>query len=71
MLSEDEKQELRSLSQSSTVREEFRQLRMASRLGPDGPVNVDNLLSFLNTMARLSTVKVRPKPFVPYTIVRI
>ncbi len=71
MLSEDEKQELRSLSRSSTVREEFRQLRMASRLGPEGPVNVDNLLSFLNTMARLSTVKVPPKPFVPYTIVRI
>ena len=71
MLSEDEKQELRALSQSSTVREEFRQLRMASRLGPEGPVNVDNLLSFLNTMARLSTVKAISKPFVPYTIVRI
>ena len=71
MLSEEEKQELRSLSQSSTVREEFRQLRMASRLRPEGPVNVDNLVSFLTTMARLSTLKVRPNPFVPYTIVRI
>ncbi len=71
MLSEDEKQELRSLSRSSTIRDEFRQLRMASRLGPEGRVNVDNLLSFLNTMARLSTVKAIPKPFVPYTIVRI
>ena len=71
MLSEDEKQELRFLSRSSSVREEFRQLRMASRLGPEGPVNVDNLLSFLNTMARLSTVKAIPKTFFPYTIVRI
>ncbi|MCZ6562939.1 MAG: hypothetical protein O6948_08465 [Deltaproteobacteria bacterium] len=44
---------------------------MASRLGPEGPVNVDNLLSFLNTMARLSTVKAIPKTFFPYTIVRI
>ncbi len=71
MLSEDEKQELRSLSQSSTIREEFRQLRMASRFGPERRVNVDDLLSFLTTMARLSTAKAIPKTFVPYTIVRI
>ena len=71
MLSEDEKQELRSLSQSSTVREEFRQLRMASQLEPESQVDVDKLLSFLTTMARLSTARALPKTFVPYTIVRI
>ena len=71
MLSEVEKQELKSLSQSSTVREEFRQLRMASRPRPEKRVNVDELLSFLTAMARLSTVETVPKTFVPYTIVRI
>jgi len=71
MLSEDEKQELRSLSQSATVREEFRQLRMASRLRLEREVNVDNFVSFLTAMTRLSTVKTIPKTFVPYTVVRI
>ena len=71
MLSEDEKRELKSLANSSTLRDEFRQLRAASYAGIEKPMDIDQLLSFLTTMARLCSVPPSQKAFVPYTVVRI
>ncbi len=71
MLSEDEKRELRSLADSSTLREEFRQLRKSSYANPNKPVDIDRFLSFLTAMSRLCPAPPRVKPFVPYTNVRI
>ncbi len=71
MLSEEEKRELRSLANSSTLREEFRQLRKSSYADPNKPVDIDQLLSFLTAMSRLCPAPTRPRPFVPYTDVRI
>ena len=71
MLSEDEKRELRSLAHSSTLREEFRLLRKSSYAATESPVDIDRLLSFLTTMSRLGPTPAKPKPFVPYTVVRI
>jgi len=71
MLSEEEKQELKAMASSSAIREEFRQLRSASSPGNGEPINIDHLLSFLTAMTRLSSVSATPKPFVPYTNIRI
>lgn len=71
MLSEDEKRELRALANSSTLRDEFRQLRAAAYAGIEQPVNIDHLLGFLTTMSRLWSVPPSQKAFVPYTVVRI
>lgn len=71
MLSEEEKQEIKSLAGSAKIREEFRQLRLAPGPGNGEPVNIDYLLSFLTAMTRLSSVSATPKPFVPYTNIRI
>lgn len=71
MLSEDEKRELRSLASSSTLRNEFRQLRNSSRADTEKPVDIDQLLSFLTTMSRLCPPSPRFRTFVPYTDVRI
>ncbi len=71
MLSEDEKRELRSLAKSSTLRNEFRQLRKSSYADTAKPVDVDRFLSFLTAMSRLCSTPPQPKPFVSYTNVRI
>lgn len=71
VLSEEEKEELRSLASSAVIREEFRLLRKSSYAGTERPINIDHFLSFLTAMARLSSVPATPKAFVPYTIVRI
>jgi hypothetical protein len=71
ILSEEEKQEIKSLASSAKMREEFRQLRLASSPGNGQPVNTDYLLSFLTAMTRLSSVPIPPKPFLPYSKVRI
>lgn len=71
MLSEEEKQEIKSLAGCAKIREEFRQLRLAPGPGNGEPVNIDHLLSFLTAMTRLSSVSATPKPFVPYTNIRI
>ena len=71
MLSEEEKQELKAMASSSAIREEFRQLRSASSPDNGEPINIDHLLSFLTAMTRLSSVPATPKPFVPYTNIRI
>ncbi len=71
MLSEEEKQELRSLANSSTLREEFRQLRKSSCADPNKRVDVDRFLSFLTAMSRLCPAPSQTKTFVVYTNVRI
>ncbi len=71
MLSEEEKQELRAMASSSAIRDEFRQLRKSSYPDPERPVDIDQLLSFLTAMSRLSSVPAQPRAFVPYTNVRI
>ena len=71
MLSEVEKRELISLANSSTLRDEFRRLRRASYAGFEKPMDIDQLLSFLNAMARLRPVPASSKPFFHYTVVRI
>jgi len=71
MLSEEEKQEIRLLAGSAEIREEFRRLRSASNRGDGGAVPIDHLLSFLTAMTRLSSLPARPRPFVPYSKVRI
>ena len=71
MLSEEEKQEIKSLAGSARIREEFRRLRLASSPDNGEPVNIDYLLSFLTAMTRLSSVPAKPKTFVPYSVVRI
>ncbi len=71
MLSEEEKRELRSLANSSTLREEFRLLRKSSHVDPNKPVDIDQFLSFLTAMSRLCPTPARPKTFVAYSHVRI
>lgn len=53
------------------IRDEFRQLRKSSYSDPEKPVDIDQLLSFLTTMSRLSSVPAQPRAFVPYANVRI
>jgi len=71
MLSEEEKQELRAMASSSVIREEFRQLRKSSYPGTETVVDIDQLLGFLTTMSRLSSVPPSYKSFVSYNTVRI
>lgn len=71
VLSEEEKQELKAMARSSVIRDEFRQLRKSSYSDPEKPVDIDQLLSFLTTMSRLSSVPTPPRAFVSYTNVRI
>lgn len=56
---------------SLQVRGEFRQLHAASRAATEGKMSVDQLIDFLTTMARLSSVTPPQKTLVPYSIVRI
>lgn len=56
---------------SSAIREEFRQLRKSSYADPEKPVDIDQFLSFLTTMSRLSSVPPSYKAFVAYNTVRI
>lgn len=71
MLSEKEKQEMKAMALSETIREEFRELRRASYVENKDSSHIDRLLSFLTTMARLCPVPAEPRPFVLYTNVRI
>lgn len=67
MLSDREKREMKEMAQSEAVRKEFEMLEAASRFSPDEPVNLDQLLNFLTTMARLCPTPPPPRPFVTYT----
>ena len=71
MLSEKEKEELISLALSAAIREEFRQLRKMPCSGDQRPITVDELMSFLTAMGRMSALPAEPRAFVPYKFVRI
>ena len=63
MLSEKEKQEMRELAASKTIREEFRLLRKHSHQH----ATLDHFIRFLTAMSRLNSKLPTPRPFVEYT----
>ena len=69
MLSDKEKQELREMAGSQTLRDEFRLLRRLSLA--HRPVDVDSFIQFLTTMARLHPNSSPLRAFVEYTSVRL
>ena len=70
MLSEEEKQELKEMAASSTLREEFRALRFNSR-DIERRISVDQLVQWLTAVSRISPRPVQPRPFVRYVNVKI
>jgi hypothetical protein len=70
VLTEKEKQELREMAGSASLREEFRAMERNSR-AIDGRLSVDHLIQWLTTMARTSPVSAKPRPLVRYMNVRI
>ena len=70
MLSEKEKQELKEMAASSTLREEFRALRNNSR-DIESHVSVGDLVCWLTAMSRICPYPVQPRPFVRYVNVKI
>ena len=70
MLNEKEKQELRKMAGSASLREEFRAMVRNSR-AIDGRLSVDQLIQWLTAMARTCRVSAKPRPFVRYTNVKI
>lgn len=66
MLSEQERRDMKEMAASTAVREEFRQLKAASRLPLSQPVDLDQLLDFLTTMSRLAPEPARPTRLTPY-----
>lgn len=71
MLSDDERREMKAMAASAAIREEFERLRSGSRRPFAQPTDVDWLLDFLTTMSRLSAQPMPPRPFVPYSRVRL
>jgi len=69
MLSEKEKQEMRELAASKTVREEFRLLRQQS-LQPRR-ASLDHFIRFLTVMSRLNSRRPQRRAFVEYTQVKL
>jgi hypothetical protein len=69
VLSDKEKQDLRDLAGSQTVRDEFRLLRRLSLA--HRPVDIDSFIQFLTTMARLHPKPPPPRAFVEYTSVKL
>jgi hypothetical protein len=69
MLSEEEKQELRELAGSLAIRDEFRLLRKNSLALQR--VDVDRLIQFLNTMARLKPKPAPARIFVNYSSAKL
>lgn len=69
MLSERERQELREMAGSETLREEFRALRRNSE-AIEGAITVDELAHWLTVMARFCPAPPNPRPPVHYATVR-
>ena len=68
MLSEEEKQELREMAGSASIRDEFRLLR---KISLDHPVDIDRYIQFLTAMSRLRPELAPPRSFVEFTNVRL
>jgi len=60
MLSEEEKQELREMAASATLREEFRAMRVNSE-AIERTITVDELAHWLTVMARMATGAPKPR----------
>ena len=70
MLSEREKQELREMAASESLREEFRTLRRNTE-AIERTLTVDELAHWLTVMARICRVAPKPRLPVHYTRVKL
>lgn len=70
MLSEEAKRELREFARSEKVREDFELLRALNRKR-EAQLTADQILRFLTDTSRLFAPFATPRPFVPYTNVRL
>jgi hypothetical protein len=70
VLTEAEKQELREMAASVTLREEFQTLRRNSRT-VEREISVDDLMLWLTAMSRISPKPATPRPCVHYTHAKI
>jgi len=52
MLSERARREMKEDAASATIRADFERLRIASRVDPSQPVDLDRVINFLSTMTR-------------------
>lgn len=69
MLTDEEKRELLELARSTTARDEFRALKIASRPTRSTPLDLDRYIEFLTVMSRFMPVSPREAP--EYRNVRI
>lgn len=69
MLSEEEKQELREMAASESLREEFRTLRKNAQ-AIESVIGVDELAHWLTVVARVCPGTPKPRRFVRYTNLR-
>jgi hypothetical protein len=70
VLSEEEKQELREMAASESLREDFRTIRRNSR-AMEGHIGVDELAHWLTVMGRVCPGAPKPQRFAHYTNVKI
>jgi hypothetical protein len=70
VLSEEEKQELREMAASESLREDFRAMRRNSR-AMEGQIGVDELAHWLTVMGRICPGAPKPQRFVHYTNVKV
>jgi hypothetical protein len=70
MLTEAEKQELREMAASMTLREEFQTLRRNSRTREIN-ISVDDLMHWLTAMAQILPKPARPRPCIHYVCAKI
>lgn len=69
MLSEEEKQEMKEMAASASVRDEFRLLKRFSLARR--PVDIDRYIQFLTAMSRLNPQPAPPRKFVEYRNVKL
>lgn len=70
MLSEEEKQELKEMAVSESLRREFRRMRRNSQ-AIERRIGVDELAHWLTVMARVCPGAAKPRPVVHYTNAKI
>jgi hypothetical protein len=70
VLTEAEKQELREMAASMTLREEFQTLRRNSRTREIN-ISVDELMQWLTAMAQIFPKPAKPRPCVHYIHAKI
>ena len=70
MLTEKEKQEMREMVESPSLKEEFRTMRRNSR-AIEERVGTDELIWWLTAMARICPAPAKPRHFVHYTNLKI